>query len=448
VRDRRSKPGRNNEVEEGGRQLLINEAECSTFGENAQIRPAVLLKGRQLFCQRCGSSFAQEVVQLPTGIHYCPACIHYGRADTSKVFLTVPVHSNASFPVIHWPGELTIYQKRISQALVSNYQQKRATLVWSVTGSGKTEMIFEVIQAARRQGHRVAVVSPRIDVCRELFPRIQKAFPTEDCLLLYGDSEEDYRYTDLLVATIHQLLHFYQAFDLLIVDEVDAFPYEGDPQLKFGLMNALKVTGCLVYLSATPSEALLKETKHFAVEKMPLRFHQRPLIVPQLIWYEDWRNAYRKKRKLQRLIGHLQRLAQKNFVLVFCPSIAFMERLEKAVGSFLKDRNIASVSAKDPARIEKVAAARNAAYQILFTTTILERGVTFENVSVVVMGADHGVFSKSALVQIAGRVDRKGAFNHGEVLFFYDQATLAIRKAVSEIKEMNRLAKEWLTDEM
>ncbi|WP_288551804.1 MULTISPECIES: hypothetical protein [Enterococcus] len=100
------------------------------------------------------------------------------------------------------------------------------------------------------------------------------------------------------MATIHQLLHFYRAFDLIIVDEVDAFPYEGDQQLRFGLMNALKATGCLIYLSATPSDALLKETTNFAVEKMPLRFHQRPLIVPQLIWYEGWRNVYQTKRRL------------------------------------------------------------------------------------------------------------------------------------------------------
>ncbi len=50
---------------------------------------------------------------------------------------------------------------------------------------------------------------------------------------------------------------------------------------------------------------------------MPLRFHQRPLIVPQLIWYEGWRNVYQTKRRLRRLLFHLQRLSQTNFVLVF-----------------------------------------------------------------------------------------------------------------------------------
>ncbi|WP_242386922.1 DEAD/DEAH box helicase family protein [Enterococcus gallinarum] len=167
-------------MEEGGREILVSERERNNSDQlKGDIRPAVLIKEGQIECQRCGSCFNKEEVQLPTGIHYCPACIHYGRADTSKVFVTVSEQSSVSFPKIHWPGPLTVFQKRISQALVRNYQQKKATLVWSVTGSGKTEMIFEVIQAARLQGHRVAVVSPRIDVCRELFPRIQQAFPKE-----------------------------------------------------------------------------------------------------------------------------------------------------------------------------------------------------------------------------------------------------------------------------
>ena len=40
--------------------------------------------------------------------------------------------------------------------------------------------------------------------------------------LLHGESEPYFR-TPLVVATTHQLLKFYHAFDLLIVDEVDAF---------------------------------------------------------------------------------------------------------------------------------------------------------------------------------------------------------------------------------
>lgn len=89
---------------------------------------------------------------------------------------------------------------------------------------------------------------------------------------------------------------------------------------------------------------------------------------------------------------------------------------------------------------------RDQVYRVLFTTTILERGVTFEKVSVIIMGANHPIYTKSALVQIAGRVDRKGEFNGGRVIFFLNQQTTAIRMACQEIKEMNKLAKRWRTN--
>ncbi|MCI1134611.1 hypothetical protein MOP89_02135 [Enterococcus gallinarum] len=99
-------------MEEGGRQILVSERERNNSDQlKGDIRPAVLIKEGQIECQRCGSCFNKEEVQLPTGIHYCPACIHYGRADTSKVFVTVSEQSSVSFPKIHWPDPLTVFQK-------------------------------------------------------------------------------------------------------------------------------------------------------------------------------------------------------------------------------------------------------------------------------------------------------------------------------------------------
>lgn len=66
-----------------------------------------------------------------------------------------------------------------------------------------------------------------------------------------------------------------------------------------------------------------------------------------------------------------------------------------------------SASSKDEARSSKVQNMREQHYDVFLTTMILERGVTFERISVIVLGADHPVFSKSSLVQIAGRADRK-----------------------------------------
>lgn len=263
--------------------------------------------------------------------------------------------------------------------------------------------------------------------------------------MYHGGAEEDYRETAFLICTTHQLLNFYQCFDLLIIDEIDAFPYEGDERLYFASKQAVKSDGCLVYLTATPSRRLLQEIKEtHQIEKLPMRFHQRPLIQPQLIWFNHWEKLPSSVFKIKKFLHYIRKLLRDNRVLVFCPTIVWMEELSKSLKKYLPDKEIECVSSIDENRLEKVQQMRNKQYDILLSTTILERGVTFSNISVIVIGASHPVFSKSALVQIAGRVDRKGDFNHGQVLFMYDQQTQAIRDACKEIREMNRLAKKWL----
>ena len=59
-------------------------------------------------------------------------------------------------------------------------------------------------------------------MCIELYKRMTLDFSCP-ISLLHGDSDPYFR-TPLVISTTHQLLKFYQAFDLLIIDEVDAFP--------------------------------------------------------------------------------------------------------------------------------------------------------------------------------------------------------------------------------
>lgn len=118
-----------------------------------------------------------------------------------------------------------------------------------------------------------------------------------------------------------------------------------------------------------------------------------------------------------------------------------MEQLEKQLKKQLSCR-MTSASSKDEARSRKVQNMREQQYDVFLTTMILERGVTFERISVIVLGADHPVFSKSSLVQIAGRADRKGGFTNSQVYFFYEEKTPVIAKACKEIKQMNKKGKE------
>lgn len=94
-----------------------------------------------------------------------------------------------------------------------------------------------------------------------------------------------------MIATTHQLMRYKNAFDVLVVDEVDAFPYSMDERLQFAVLKSMKKTGVRIYLSATPSKKMQKDVARRQLEaiKIPLRFHQKPLPVPTFQWVGDWK---------------------------------------------------------------------------------------------------------------------------------------------------------------
>ena len=81
--------------------------------------------------------------------------------------------------------------------------------------------------------------------------------------------------------------------------------------------------------------------------------------------------------------------------LIFLPTI---EMLENFPG------DLPRVHAEHPDRKELVMQLREKKIPGLLTTTILERGITIENVHVAVVGAEQPIFTSSALIQISGRV--------------------------------------------
>lgn len=99
---------------------------------------------------------------------------------------------------------------------------------------------------------------------------------------MYQNSGQEYTYTQLVVCTVHQLLRFYHAFDLLVIDEVDAFPYVNDHQLHYAVANAKKINSSTLYLTATP-DRYLKQQIHqekLAVTCLPLRYHRH--LLPEI----------------------------------------------------------------------------------------------------------------------------------------------------------------------
>ena len=407
----------------------------------AQSLAGMVEEKGKLSCNRCGQAIDKEKQQLPIGAYYCRSCLILGRVRSDEELYYFPQEEFPKANVLKWQGKLTEFQAKVSQGLVEAVTKRKDSLVHAVTGAGKTEMIYQVVAQVINQGGAVCLASPRIDVCLELYRRLKVDF-TCDISLLHGESEVYFR-SPLVIATTHQLLKFYQTFDLLIVDEVDAFPYVDNPMLYHAVHQAVKVEGTKIFLTATSTDELDKKVAKGELTRLslPRRFHGNPLIVPQKIWLADFQKYLGQKKLVPKLRQFIQKQRKTGFpLLIFASEIKKGQEFAEILQSTFPNEKVGFVASTTENRLEIVEKFRQKEITILVTTTILERGVTFPCVDVFVVEANHRLFSRSALVQIAGRVGRSMERPTGELIFFHDGTTMAIEKAIKEIQEMNQEA--------
>ncbi|MCS4488584.1 DEAD/DEAH box helicase [Streptococcus sciuri] len=416
---------------------LPKERVPETFWDQADLIPAFRQLGHCDVCIRCGQAVPRENL-LPTGNYYCRFCLVFGRLTSESQLCSFPQKLFPATKCLRWSGQLTPFQKEVSDALVNGLIKKENLLVHAVTGAGKTEMIYQVMARVIDKGGAVCVASPRVDVCIELDKRFRRDFSCS-ISLLHGESE-NYRRSPLVVATTHQLMTFYRAFDLLIIDEVDAFPFVDNACLYHAVEQATKSDGINIYLTATSTDALEKLVKKGKLKKHHLarRFHANPLVVPKTIWQENSWKSLAKQQLPRPLYHYLKRQRKTEYpLLIFYPNIKEGKQFAECLQGYFPEEKVGFVSSKTVNRLELVDAFRTQEITILVSTTILERGVTFPCVDVFVIEAHHRIYTRSALVQIAGRVGRSKERPTGELLFFHTGLTTAIKQSIAEIKEMN-----------
>ena len=420
---------------------LFTEQELSL--EERQLAKQLLSMRKekeQLVCQRCGSRVEEEW-HLPVGCFYFRECLIMKRVRNDEPLYYFPQEDFPRQDVLKWCGQLTPFQEQVSLGLLQAVDKKEPSLVHAVTGAGKTEMIYQVVAKVINRGGAVCLASPRIDVCLELYKRLQSDF-TCKISLLHGESEPYFR-TPLVVATTHQLLKFYQAFDLLIVDEVDAFPYVDNPILYHAVNNCVKESGLKIFLTATSTDELDKKVKQGELKRLslPRRFHGNPLVIPKPVWLSDFDKHLQKNRLVPKLRRYIEKQRETAYpLLIFASEIEKGERLKEILQRAFPNEKIGFVSSATEDRLQQVQAFRDRELTILISTTILERGVTFPCVDVFVVEANHQLFTKSSLIQIGGRVGRSMDRPTGQLIFFHDGINRSIMKAIKEVKEMNQEA--------
>ena len=381
-------------------------------------------------CQRCGS---KALGYDYAGIIYCQTCYEFGevtsetnliRKERSIVFNRYKFELNFS---------LTYEQKYGSDFLFDCYKNRKNGYLQAVCGAGKTEITLQVVLEALNQLLKICFVTPRVEVLKEIVKRFKKHFPKTVVKLLYADNK-DFEHADLLFSTPQQLINFYKEFDLIILDEVDAFPYANNPKLERLVNKSLSDKGIILYMSATINKDFLNRIKynHLSYFSIASRYHQLDLPLPTLKRVNHYQDLIKKLLNIIR-----KKISNKRSQIIFVPTINYGEKLNL----ILIENNIPNefISSKTAYKQQIIKEFRRKDFYILIATTVLERGVTFKDIDCIICNADNHVFTKESLIQISGRVGRIENYQSGEILFLFESNTKAIKNCIKEIKKMNVL---------
>lgn len=380
------------------------------------------MEKKDFVCPICGNK-DEYAIGVLNNKPYCRRCITFKgeNVNESKSF-------NKKAPTF-LSYELSDEQKELSNKLILNYRDSIDSLVYAVTGSGKTEICLGIIQYCLNNGLKVGFAVPRRSICYELAARFKNIFRKNSVISVYGGHHRKLK-ADIICLTTHQLFRYDKYFDLLIMDEIDAFPYKGNKVLESLFKRALR--GHYVLLTATPSDELIREYqkpgKHLL--KLFTRFHRHPLPVPSIEIGNYIKIHYILLKQLKRFFKEDKQ------VFIFVPTIELSINLYRFIRLFFHKGTY--INSKRENNGEIIDNFRNKKYQYLVTTAVLERGVTIKNLQVIVFYADHSIYDKYSLVQIAGRVGRKKDAPEGEVIFIGKTKTDSMERAITDIKTANK----------
>lgn len=374
-------------------------------------------------CPICGNKDEKYIGYL-NNKPYCRRCITFKGRKASQFKIS---NNNIGLKLDY---KLSKIQEKVARQVLNSFIKKENVLIYAVTGAGKTELVYYTMDYALKHKKSVGFAIPRKDVVIDLYPRFKQAFPNANIIQVYGDHSSLIN-GDIILLTTHQLYRYYHFFDLLIVDEIDAFPFKDNPTLNKFMEDSIK--GNYILMSATVSKKDITEfEKKGKVYSIFERYHHHPLIVPQI-----------KKANFSTLfllLKTIKEILEENKPLfIFSPTIQIQNQIYPYINFLFKNGRLVNSKSKDRDKI--IQDFKNGKYQYLLTTSILERGVTCKNLQVIIYNAEHKLYTTQTLIQIAGRVGRKKDAPDGKVIYICSTINKNIQESIKEIKRLNYEAK-------
>ncbi|MBP5343389.1 DEAD/DEAH box helicase family protein [bacterium] len=312
---------------------------------------------------------------------------------------------------------LSCAQRQASNFLLNHYKNRKNAYLKAVCGSGKTEVTYETILYSLNRGEKPLIAIPRKEIVQELFQRLKSTFPSTIIKFLDGKNHDDE--ADLLISTVHQLINYKDEFDLIILDEADAFPYANNDYLKRLVSKSLKKDGIIIKMSATEKEYVDADT--FTMNR---RYHGYNLKMP--IFYKMKPSKIISSNEFKEILSSNRKL------IIYVSSINKAERLAEEL-------NVNCCTSKNKNTSDIIKSFKSNKDKLLISTTILERGITIKNLDSMIYDASDRIFSHQTIIQICGRVGRSYDDPYGNIYIFYEKNSIKFNLVKDYINRMNRM---------
>jgi competence protein ComFA len=374
-------------------------------------------------CSMCQNEDETSFGITKRGEFYCKKCISFRGKEVSDF-----AKSDEDDRDFSMPFKLNKLQEEISKQMLENFLSGFDTLLWAVCGSGKTEITYKTIAEALRVRKIVCFTIPRREVVIELKERLSRVFKGYNVTALYGGHNDDV-HGELICCTTHQLYRFNKTFDLTIIDEVDAFPYRDNDVLEAFLKRSNR--GNYIYLTSTPSEKLLSEFSKpkKKILKLFSRHHLKPMPLPKKVLLPGFLSFIYLLFILFKYKKHDKKC------LIFVGTIAKSLYLSRILSKFYD--GVLYLNSKVKERAKVIKKFRSGECKFLVTTSVLERGVTFKDINVVIYACEDSVFDEATLIQMAGRAGRVKGYEEGKVIFISRVNKKGVDGAIDFIEQAN-----------
>lgn len=357
---------------------------------------------------------------------YCRQCIKFKRQLLIEEKSSVELHDHQVNAEYNLTYPLTPKQIEISHDCLASLRKKRDVFIDAICGAGKTELVLESIAYYLRNQRQVAFAIARRQVVIDVKQRLEKIFEkAKVCAVCQGYTND--LVGDLIICTTHQLYRYPNTFDLLILDEPDAFPYRGNEVLA-GIVKT-SCRGEMIFLTATPDAYLKDRLRQNNITHLKLmrRPHNHDLPVPQhtvapslVLWIM--------------LVGWIKK--RQDSMIVFVPTIQCADKVKRWLSCFTKTEVCTSKTDDKDTIIQQF---KVKTIKCLVATTILERGVTIDGVDVCVLYANHPVFDEASLIQMSGRVGRSFKHPTGSCLFLSNGKSTRVINCIQQCRRANHV---------